>query len=55
MEKLTKQEYQMLLDLIEKERDSIRQASYTNEEVAEQYHTLGIISVKLYTQLKLEG
>lgn len=55
MDKLNKQEIQLLLDLIENRKDSIRQDSYTKEEVAEEYHSLGIISVKLYTQLKLEG
>lgn len=54
MEKLNQKEYDLLLDLIKKEKDSIRKESYTNEEVAERYHALGIVSVKLYTQSKLE-
>lgn len=54
MEKLTQEEYNLLSDLINKERDSIRKESYTNENLAERYHVLGIISMKLSTQSKLE-
>lgn len=54
MEKLNSKEYELLLDLIEKEKESIRKESYSNQEVAEKYHALGIISVKLYTQSKLD-
>lgn len=54
MEKLNSKQYEILLDLIEKEKEIIRKDSYVNPDLADMYHELGIISVKLYSQLKLD-
>lgn len=53
MEKLSQEEFEKLLTLVEERQDLIRKESYSNENVAEEYHSLSMISIKLETQKKL--
>ena len=55
MKALTKKEYQILLDLIEKEKYGLEKDIATSEKVKETYHALNLISVKLYTQQLLNN
>lgn len=54
MNKLTTDELTTLIELVEHEREGMRQASYEDENIYEQYLKLGLISIKLNTMLKQE-
>jgi hypothetical protein len=51
MEKLTVKEYKYLIKVITDEMDLIRKDSYTNEKIADHYHDLSFIEMKLDIQL----
>lgn len=53
MEKLSREEYDQLIQLVDSRRDSIRQKSYSDPEVYEEYVDLGMISIKLNSQKKI--
>lgn len=53
MEKLTTQEYKAITSIIKKEQDSIRKESYTDRSVAEKYHQLTFIIIKLNAQMEI--
>ena len=54
MNKLTTEELETLIKLVEREREGMRQASYEDENIYEQYLKLGLISMKLNIMLKQE-
>ena len=53
MEKLSREEYDQLIQLVESRRDNIRQKSYSDPEIYEEYVDLGMISIKLNSQKKI--
>lgn len=53
MEKLNREEYDQLIQLVDSRRDNIRQKSYSDPEVYEEYVDLGMISIKLNSQKKI--
>ena len=52
MEELTRKEYQILLELLEKAKESIHQRAITDAGARERELDLDFISIKLNTQLK---
>jgi len=55
MDKLSKQEYELLIDLVTTKRESLRQESYSNKEARNQFDDLAMILIKLDTQSKRAG
>jgi len=56
MEKLTRKEYQLLLELVQMEKESIHQKAIQDAELREKEIELDFIKIKLDAQLKqLEG
>jgi hypothetical protein len=56
MEKLTRKEYQLLLELVQREKESIHQKAIQDAELREKEIELDFIKIKLDAQLKqLEG
>ena len=56
MEKLTRQELELLLELLKKEKESIHTKAIQDKELREREIELDFISIKLNTQLKqIEG
>lgn len=53
MEKLTRKEYQILLELIENEKNEIHQQAIHNKELREKEVDLDFISIKINSQLKM--
>lgn len=52
MEQLTAKDYKLLIELIEKEKDSIHKEAIHNKELREKEIELDFIKIKLDTQLK---
>lgn len=55
MEKLTIQDYNLLLELVEKEKESIHQQAMQNKELRTRELELDFIKIKLNTLKKIEG
>lgn len=56
MEKLTRKEYELLIELLEKEKESIHKKAITDAGARERELDIDFITIKLNTQLKqLEG
>lgn len=56
MEKLTRKELELLIELIQKEKESIHTKAIQDKELREREIELDFISIKLNTQLKqIEG
>ena len=55
MDKLSKQEYELLIDLVTTKREGLRQESYSNKEARNQFDDLAMILIKLDTQSKRVG
>ena len=55
MDKLSKQEYELLIDLATTKRESLRQESYSNKETRNQFDDLAMILIKLDAQSKKVG
>ena len=51
MQELTLEQYEKLINLVDAKIDSIRKSSYSDETVADEYHELGFIKIKLDAQL----
>lgn len=53
MEKLTRKDLEILLDLLEQEKNKIHQKAIHNKELRERELDLDFISIKLNSQIKM--
>ena len=55
MEKLTRKELELLIELLEQEKQAIHKQAISDAELRAREIDLDFISIKLNSQLKLEG